>query len=595
MSLKNTIDKRIDEELSNDYLLENIQHLKDYIHKRGVGFMFYVLRNVLSNLKNDEIENGIVDSLYRKEKHDYGIDAIYLLANGNIVSSEDEISNCTKDTKFELCFFQFKNSNGLDQEALIKLKNGLKKILIDENCDNDLNSYLFEYLSEFNDIKHAIYNTFSPINIIVNIYICFAGSKPTVIKDTILNGEIKDIEDLLESESYNNKIFILGAQEIINNENKKPDFNEVLGYLKSFKYLTGESQDTLNGYICLIKAEIIAEMVKKSQGSLFEANIRDYYNNNPINQKILSTCSDINESRFFWGFNNGLTITCSRVEELPNDKYRLFNPQIVNGCQTSNTIYNAYNDNKLESNTTILVKIIETSNEELIYRITETTNSQNSITIFNLQANETIHKNIENYFKDYNIYYERRVNYYKNQKKSPLIDIKKLAQIYNATMNASPSESKAHPRRMFNDKYLKIFPNPIENSNINYDEYLLPTKLYININMLIDKIRRNKEEKDEYKVSLMAHGKFHILCLTLYGIIGEKLTKKSFLKNKAKITNAISNEATLQNYIQDALTILKKISIAVSKSEKKELVLTSMRLADLDTHIKKTVLGSDLI
>ena len=56
----------------------------------------------------------------------------------------------------------------------------------------------------------------------------------------------------------------------------------------------------------------------------------------------------------------------------------------------------------------------------------------------------------------------------------------------------------------------------------------------------------------------MAHGEFHILCLTLYGIIGEKLTKKSFLKNKAKITNVISNEAILQNYIQNTLTILKK-------------------------------------
>ena len=81
------------------------------------------------------------------------------------------------------------------------------------------------------------------------------------------------------------------------------------------------------------------------------------------------------------------------------------------------------------------------------------------------------------------------------------MDIKKLAQIYNATMNASPSESKAHPKRMFNDKYLKIFPDPIENSNINYDEYLLPAMLDNMINMLIAKIRRNKEEKDEYKAT----------------------------------------------------------------------------------------------
>ena len=45
------------------------------------------------------------------------------------------------------------------------------------------------------------------------------------------------------------------------------------------------------------------------------------------------------EAKYFWSYNNGLTMTCSKVDEMPNNKYKLHNLQIVNGCQTSNSIY----------------------------------------------------------------------------------------------------------------------------------------------------------------------------------------------------------------------------------------------------------------
>ena len=32
-------------------------------------------------------------------------------------------------------------------------------------------------------------------------------------------------------------------------------------------------------------------------------------------------------------------MTCSKVEEMPNNKCKFHNLQIVNGCQTSNAIY----------------------------------------------------------------------------------------------------------------------------------------------------------------------------------------------------------------------------------------------------------------
>ena len=61
----------------------------------------------------------------------------------------------------------------------------------------------------------------------------------------------------------------------------------------------------------------------------------------------------------------------------------------------------------------MLVKIIETKNEDFIYRITETTNSQTPIKAFSLKANDDIQKLIEKYFENNNVFYEMKRPYEK--------------------------------------------------------------------------------------------------------------------------------------------------------------------------------------
>ncbi len=181
-----------------------------------------------------------------------------------------------------------------------------------------------------------------------------------------------------------------------------------------------------------MNASEIAKLVKNWQTAIFEANIRDYYRRNDLNKKIIQTSVSEDEAKYFWSFNNGLTITCRKVEELPNDQYRLYGIQIVNGCQTSNALYLAASNSErveflkekeknsglnkkeqtelqkienqiLNPDTTVLTKIIETNSGELVYRITETTNSQTPIKTFSLKANEDIQQNIEEYFLNHGI------------------------------------------------------------------------------------------------------------------------------------------------------------------------------------------------
>ena len=60
---------------------------------RGTEFMLFSLLKIFDENDIDYIEEGIVDSGYRKEKLDYGIDAIYITASNDIVNLPEELDD----------------------------------------------------------------------------------------------------------------------------------------------------------------------------------------------------------------------------------------------------------------------------------------------------------------------------------------------------------------------------------------------------------------------------------------------------------------------------------------------------------------------
>lgn len=98
-----------------------------------------------------------------------------------------------------------------------------------------------------------------------------------------------------------------------------------------------------NAYImCMPAQELIKLMVTKDgllRRNMFDDNVRDSQGFSTVNQEILSTLK-YSPDRFVL-FNNGITIVCKKASS-ENGKYVLENPQIVNGCQTCNMIYQAF-------------------------------------------------------------------------------------------------------------------------------------------------------------------------------------------------------------------------------------------------------------
>ncbi len=604
---------------------KSVENYSEYLSEftgdilRGSEFMFYALSNIFKDKDIESIEKGIVDSSYRGETYDFGIDAIYITGSNDFIEEPEVIDEFNEDTKFKIQVFQFKRGTGISQADLLKLNNGLKKVLVDENISDTDNLYFYNRMNILREIKNLLFTNFSSDNIEVSIHVVFGGLESNINSESILRDELINIESVLKNNGFvNARIIITDCENLINAPSKSEQIIDIIEYQKTFKYITEtDSKNKLNGYISIINGKDIGELVRKHQSAIFEANIRDYYKRNDINSKITETSASDEEAKFFWSYNNGLTMTCSKVEEMPNNKYKLHNLQIVNGCQTSNAIYVALKNKErvLELNekvnqgetlsskeqeelnkkvnlqfkdsTSLLVKIIETKSEDFIYKITETTNSQTPIKAFSLKANDDIQKLIEKYLEDNGICYERRINSMRNKGKRNIYSIQKLFQLYTSQILFKPSQVKTRPKSMFVSMYDDVFPA----SNVkvvNYLLYLIPIKVDIALNKGLREYLKNQTtiDIDIYLKTLISYSKFHLGCFVLSSILKNEYNEAGIVKNEIKILNELDNN--FQFHLLDALDNFGKI-LKNYAGNKKESIASAVRKTELDARIVRYI------
>lgn len=109
-----------------------------------------------------------------------------------------------------------------------------------------------------------------------------------------------------------------------------------------------------------ISGERLAGLMARHGNALFERNIRGYLSSNKdVNKAIMETATGDNSYKFFL-MNNGITIVCDDMSYTPvsdNPLVHVKNMQIVNGGQTTNTLYEAYKAKKLRKEVSVLVKL----------------------------------------------------------------------------------------------------------------------------------------------------------------------------------------------------------------------------------------------
>lgn len=163
---------------------------------------------------------------------------------------------------------------------------------------------------------------------------------------------------------------------------------------------------------------IYREAIEKSY-PIFDKNIREYLGNKGFNKKMHATLLNSEDRKNFFYYNNGITIICDNMGKVythpssynMNAYFEITNPQIVNGCQTVNTIYEVLKNvdpNELEKefkDTFVMLKILEinreNSYEDTLYtNIVLYNNSQNPIDQKTFVANTEIFVRLQREFEE---------------------------------------------------------------------------------------------------------------------------------------------------------------------------------------------------
>ncbi|MBR1194089.1 AIPR family protein [Bradyrhizobium sp. AUGA SZCCT0160] len=193
--------------------------------------------------------------------------------------------------------------------------------------------------------------------------------------------------------------------------------------------------------------------------SMLEPNVRDYQGaKNVINTAIGQTLAAAAASEFWW-LNNGVTILATKCSVVGNTVV-IEKPEVVNGLQTSYEIFEFFKAHPDKTDTrNVLVRVIVPPDEQVRSKIIRATNSQTAINEVQLRATDPIHFDIEEKFRLYGLFYERRKGEYRELKKpvDQIISIQLLARAVIALLLQQPNNAYATPGRVLKSDYEQVF------------------------------------------------------------------------------------------------------------------------------------------
>lgn len=163
--------------------------------------------------------------------------------------------------------------------------------------------------------------------------------------------------------------------------------------------------DIYNCYIGVISGNLLARIYESEGQELIQKNVRSFLQaTGKVNKGIKVSLA--NEPQMFMAYNNGISTVADSivVENDLNDGdvvniTEITGWQIVNGGQTTASIYNAYKS-KLpldQVNVQIKLSVIKQKDqaEDIIHNISKYANSQNKINMSDFNANDTYHVKME--------------------------------------------------------------------------------------------------------------------------------------------------------------------------------------------------------
>ncbi len=438
-------------------------------------FEFFTAEQALKDfdLSYDEIDSGLIGG-----GGDGGIDAMYVLVNGDLVQEDDYATTSKQDLTLDLTILQAKRRSGFEETPVERFITSSEDVLDLSRRVQDLQTYhpaVLDAIQRFRTVHQALVNTFPTFRVTY-----YYASRARKVSNSV-RAKVSKLESVV-LRHFPGALFrfeFLGAGALLELARRSPK--------RTYKLALAEtpiSSANHVGFACLVTLRAYYDFITDERGVLrrqiFEANVRDHQGRTQVNSEIQDSLRHPHSEDFWW-LNNGISIVASQAS-LGGKTLTIEDPQIVNGLQTSSEVYTYFRD-LMESSSAvgdtstttteernILVRVMVPDDEGSRDRIIRATNSQTSVQLASLRATDKIHRDIEEYFSGRGLYYDRRKNYYKNRgvPRDRIVGIPYLAQSVMAILLQRPDTARARPS--------SLLKKDSDYSQIYSDNY--PIRLY---------------------------------------------------------------------------------------------------------------------
>lgn len=417
-------------------------------------FEYFATEQILKDyaFSSDQLLSGSVDG-----RNDGGIDEFFVLVNGHLAENIPPHFWPKSNAELEVYLITCKHDSSFKQAPINTMIPSLIDLMDFSIPSANLTTSYNELVLKKRDLFISTYRRLASCLEKFDIHIVYACRGDEVIEENIQSKADQAVSICQEPFRDCTAIFSFwGCEKLLTRYREQPK------HTLELKYEQCINQD--GQYVVLSTLSDYCNFISDSKGNLnkhlFDSNVRDYLGLNPVNTDILTSLKTKDGPNFWW-LNNGITIIGSQAHIVGNLIY-IENVQIVNGLQTSETIFNYFTQAQpVQDQRSVLIKILISNNPETNTSIIYATNNQTNVNVPALRATDKIQHDIEEVLKAHGFYYERRTNYYKNLgiPEKLIVSPLSLASGYVSLIYKNPYRAASLKQKFMRDnkKYEKIF------------------------------------------------------------------------------------------------------------------------------------------
>ena len=337
-----------------------------------------------------DLSSSSDDLIYTDGPGDGGIDLAYLERGESLSEASNEANNDAPDTWY---IVQSKYGSSFQGRDTLMAEGHKVIASLEDTSGRNLSSRTAELIDRLNQFRRNVQSSGQQDRVVL----VFATEKPlTQQENSTLDdmrvfgqsrlGSLFDVEAVSLENIYRNTLDDTAAAD------------RALIRVAIDGNLTPSGDNLLIGSVSLPNLYAFLKAYRsqtENLDQLYEKNVRLFLGGRrAVNKNMRDTLNDNPEH--FGLYNNGITLVVKDFSQAPSKKWELVEPYVVNGCQTTRTVWEVFRQ-KLEAgggtdpildewiarteSGVIVAKIVRVGNgdENLLHNITRYTNSQNAV------------------------------------------------------------------------------------------------------------------------------------------------------------------------------------------------------------------------